>query len=472
MPPLGAVQQLDRDSSETSHRSIFPARVALRWSAPRPIWWLLMGLAVIGQACEKRVSGIDREDPGTPAERVAVARRVTQDKPRALVSPKVQTASSFFISPKPAPGRGTRDDPFGLPDLLMAKNAKGPALTILKPGDTLFFLAGTYHVTGSPTEGSELLSPTVSGTASQPITLAAYPGATVNVVETGGLQPVFGTSGSILNYVRFLGFSVDPGPGVIGTLGDPTVKAAFHIYGTGNEVGYCTIIGRYIATVDNHDGIRLDYSHNAWIHHNNIYGVTGKGDNSAGIKMYASTGYLIEDNYIHECNDGIHDKDAPRPDGSNQSIYRRNYITSNRSLAFFGNVQDAQAIYYIYDNVFDGTVHIGYLNTGSQIFNNLVRSTTPFVAADNVWNQFVWNNIVLSGGKPITAYNETRVHFMPSGPKAPLQYMDYNVYDGAASYSFGASTSKSSVFNLSQMKSRGFESHSRVVRRLRSCFRT
>ncbi len=131
-----------------------------------------------------------------------------------------------------------------------------------------------------------------------------------------------------------------------------------------------------------------------------------------------------------------------------------------------GNNQDAQAQYYIYDNVFDGTVDLNGLNSSSQVYNNLVRTTsspTGFIGGSKIWNMSFWNNIVLSSGKPITAYVDKGDSFTPSGPQAPLHYMDYNVYDGAPSYDFGVYTSIHNVFNLSQMKARGFERHSRVV---------
>ena len=51
----------------------------------------------------------------------------------------------------------------------------------------------------------------------------------------------------MLNHVRFVGFNVNPGP-----------HQAFYIGGDGNEVAYNTITGQYVATTDNHDGIRID----------------------------------------------------------------------------------------------------------------------------------------------------------------------------------------------------------------------
>ena len=174
-------------------------------------------------------------------------------------------------------------------------------MTILQPGDTLYFLGGTYTVSGSttPTDWwTQLISPTVSGTASEPITLAAYPGATVNFVMTAGAQPLFGTTSPTLNYVRFLGFTIQP---CSTYQGGTEVADAVNLSGTGNEVAYCTIIGQYQNITDNYQGIWLTDAKNSWIHNNTIYGFTGPNDNGTGIKIYGSTNLIVEDNYIYDC---------------------------------------------------------------------------------------------------------------------------------------------------------------------------
>ena len=130
-------------------------------------------------------------------------------------APVVATGMTYYVSPSATSGSGTLANPFGLPDLLNADDSPGRALTVLKPGDTLDFEAGNYHFNGLTYNGSwstQLLGPTVSGTPTQPITLQAMPGATVNIFEDSGGQPVFGTEGPTLNYVRFMGFNVNPGP--------------------------------------------------------------------------------------------------------------------------------------------------------------------------------------------------------------------------------------------------------------------
>ena len=276
---------------------------------------------------------------------------------------------------------------------------------------------------------------------------------------------MFGTIYPLVNYVRFLGFTVDSGPGVPITGGNAvTAPPAFYIGGTGNEVGYCTVIGRYIATGDNHDGIRIEDANETWIHHNNIYGVTGDAANSAGVKLYREKLTLLSDNYIHNCRVGIFDKMAASPDGSTQSTYTRNYVANNTEWQFVGNGYNNQANFVIYDNVSEGNVNLGALNTNSQVYNNLILNITQVFNGQTLfYGASIWNNIALSGGQPLVGFIDQYEAFAASGSAAQLAYMDYNVYDGAPSYDFGGYVGSPSTFNLSQMRTQGFEQHSQVV---------
>ena len=235
-------------------------------------------------------------------------------------------------------------------------------------------------------------------------------------------------------------------------------------------MAYCQVIGRYMATTDNHDGIRLGSSDSSWIHHNNIHGVKGDSHNSSGIKIYKSTNLLIEHNHIHDCTVGIFDKDSGLADGSNQPIYRRNYLTHNSDVPFQGNNQGSLALFYIYDNVLDGPLNLDCNNRHSEIHHNLIRTNRLYRnmaqslgGAQSVLNLNLWDNIVISGGQTIMAYADNYLSFTRSGAQAPLGYMDYNVYDGAPRYSFGEYTSRSSDFTLSRMRAQGFERHAKVV---------
>ena len=129
-------------------------------------------------------------------------------------APEARTGKRYFVSANPTSGSGTIADPFGLIDLLNPDHSPGRALTVLGPGDTLFFRKGDYHIaghTGPNLWDQQLLSPSVSGTPARPITLQAYPGETVRIfVDGANGRPVFGTSTPALNYVRFIGFTVRP----------------------------------------------------------------------------------------------------------------------------------------------------------------------------------------------------------------------------------------------------------------------
>ncbi len=385
--------------------------------------------------------------------------------------------ASYYVAPILSHGAGTLANPWGVPDLVTIGTPTRPGVALSTPvaGDTLYFRGGTYSISGDGVNyTTQMIGPTHSGTASQPITLRPYPGEAVNLVCTAGRQPTCGTSFPVINYVRFLGLSVDPGPGIASP---PIPPVAFYISGTGNEVGYCEVIGRYAASIDNHDGIRIDFATNAWIHHNNIHDITGNSHNSAGIKMYADIATIVEDNYIHACNSAMYDKDAGTTDYSNQTVCRRNFFTNTSDLPFVGQVNSSHiGIEYIYDNVMDGGTSNGlglWLNSVNtspanqcQVYNNLFRgiagSAPRVISGYQGVQQNVWNNISLSGGVAVTGFYEYYTAFTPSGPSAPLAFMDYNVYDGAPTYKFGQFSTPSS-FTLTQFQGQGFEINAHVT---------
>jgi len=69
-----------------------------------------------------------------------------------------------------------------------------------------------------------------------------------------------------------------------------------HVGGKGAEIAYCEIVGQFVDTADNHDGLRIEHADGAWVHHNVIHGVQGKSGNSVGIKVYKSQNLVVEDN--------------------------------------------------------------------------------------------------------------------------------------------------------------------------------
>lgn len=424
------------------------------------------------------------------------------------------TAADHFISPKAGSGEGMLSNPYGLADLTVYHTdadqnftyyAPGPAITKLQPGDTLYFLAGTYSIQGIPRSfgnafayGQVILGPTTSGTADKPITIRNYPGAAVIINQTSDTaQPIFGGSAS---YIRYLGFTIHQ------SQGDSTqsISQAFRLENSSyNEIAYNTIIGHTWLNDngDNYEAIQLiSYAQTCignWIHHNDIGGIknTSNSPNAVGIKMYNNGWATIEDNYIHDCTGGIYDKasgiTASQPPGFHDITYRRNYFRANGyDLTGPGQLFSQQSVLHIYDNVFtEGNLNLGHLQTGSQVYNNLILGnlqgfgfdylhggwvtmgggdnlSTP-IACSMVDTQF-WNNIVFASG-PFNVIHSMSSDFVPlNAPGAPVSYMDYNVYTGAPSYLFGT-TSASGVstlltsFSLPQFQAQGGETHTSVV---------
>ncbi|MCH5376548.1 MAG: right-handed parallel beta-helix repeat-containing protein, partial [Planctomycetes bacterium] len=230
----------------------------------------------------------------------------------------------------------------------------------------------------------------------------------------------------------------------------------------GCVVRYCEVKGNPIDTGDNHDGIRIERAPDCRIHHNVIHGVQGKGPNSAGIKVYSKgvKNVIVEDNYIHENTAGVFDKDF-----GVDNTYRRNYFTGNRS-DFYGNNQGGLARYFIYDNVFDGTLELHAGNKATEVHDNLFRSDSPVGAwAGGVTDTKLWNNIVISNARSITACQNKRQELATA-----IGYLDYNLYDAPPIYSFGEYTSNRQRFSLDQIRSAGFEEHSRVAESVKNIF--
>jgi hypothetical protein len=407
-----------------------------------------------------------------------------KDPPPFSFLSKAHKATTYFISPKSTSGSGTRDDPFGLPDLLNTKStpvSQGPALTILMPGDTLEFRGGTYNLAGSPDAyTNQLICPTISGTASAPITIQAYPGESVIFNMTAGKQPAFGTASPTLSYVRFLGFKV-----VMGT----TIQAGGAWFlGTNNEVGYCEFVGNTTTVKDNYPGIRIDPGAvNIWVHHNFIHGFHGPDSTiGLGIQSFGGSQLLVEDNYCTDNAMGINEKWASNA-GNDQNIYRRNWLVNNTHFQWSGPFIGGTQTDYIYDNMLDGylPLDLGQNMVNTQVYNNFLRSLASAAggqviinngakmindASYNTATQVVqtnfWNNIMFQGGSiGVEAYH-TYEPYNQTGPSAPFAYSDYNIYDGAPGWDFGNGTR----FNLAQFRAQGFERHSRVVRSARDIF--
>jgi hypothetical protein len=316
------------------------------------------------------------------------------------------------------------------------------AATVLRAGDTVLVKEGTYNVGASPGWAAPAVGPVHAGTADAPITFRACLGHRVTITTSGGQAAI----GSNRDYVVWDGFAVDMTDRMKGII----------IFGArGCVVRYCEVAGNYVDSGDNHDGIRIERAPDCRIHHNIIHGVQGKGPNSAGIKVYSKgvKNVTVEDNYIHDNTAGVMDKDF-----GVDNTYRRNYFTRNH-VDFYGNNQGGTARYFVYDNVFDGKLDLHADNAGTEVHDNLFRSDTLVTSwAEGVRQTKVWNNVVLSKARSITACRNKK-----QPPASGLAYMDYNVYDARPVYDFGEYTPNHQRLSLDKMQLKGLERHSRVV---------
>jgi hypothetical protein len=323
------------------------------------------------------------------------------------------------------------------------------AATALRAGDTVLVKQGTYNAGTSPGWAAPAVGPARSGTKDSPITFKACPGHRVAITTAGGQAAI----GSNRDYVVWDGFIVDM---------KDRMKGIIILGAKGCVVRYCEVRGTYIASGDNHDGIRIERAPDCRIHHNVIHGVQGNSPNSAGIKVYSKgvKNVIVEDNYIYDNTAGVFDKDF-----GVENTYRRNYFTRNKTH-FYGNNQGGPARYYIYDNVFDGKIELHAANTGTEIHDNLFRSDSLAGAwAGGVVETRIWNNVVISKARSITACENKRQQLTSA-----LAYMDYNLYDAPPVFNFGQYTPKPQRFSLGQMQSSRFEEHSHVVASQRDVF--
>ena len=155
----------------------------------------------------------------------------------------VVEARDYYVSDKATAGRGTTENPFGLPDLQSIQNPEkvSNACAALHPGDTLWFKGGTYEFTKTTKPGlwhyQAHLWSARSGEPGKPISFRAMPGEKVVLKRVSGGQPLLGSRGS--SDVRFEGF-------VLEAEGQGMAKM---IWLSGDckrvEVAYCKIIGNF-----------------------------------------------------------------------------------------------------------------------------------------------------------------------------------------------------------------------------------
>lgn len=372
-------------------------------------------------------------------------------------------AKDYYVAPRPGSGEGTASDPFGMDDL--PKGRPGcRAMEVLQPGDTLYFRAGDYHLSGNPRRAGgfyALICPARSGTRDKPITIAAAPGEEVHLYDDGGNNPLLGTisrGDQGHDFTRFVGLTVHPGTSL------PGIRVG-HCEGV--EVAYCRVVGKYYPTRDNHDGIRLDSARDTWVHHCEVTGVKGDGMNSAAVKLYFSVDSIFEDCFLHDCRTGFWDK----KDGSRTTL-RRSVVINCDPCVRGNETQGWEGDYSmnIEDCILQSAVQFNGVTRGSRIHDNLFFShTIADATATSQTGLEIWNNVVISPRSRIRVLDLRRMGWAaPGSPRSPVAYLDNNLYtaeDAAPNiqYALGQYAPPFLKLEMRDMRGEGLERQSQVV---------
>ena len=157
------------------------------------------------------------------------------------------------------------------------------ATQTLQAGGTVYIKTGTYYVTGTNNRRIPALNPTNPGLKGFPISFRAYRGDNIIITMSSGTGPLIGANAT--DYIIWDGFTIIEGNSYHQDTGPVTFFNCNNCI-----IQNCEIIGSYVPTTDNHDGIRIAHSNNITVQNCFIYGIRGDSYNSAGIKLL---GYLL-----------------------------------------------------------------------------------------------------------------------------------------------------------------------------------
>lgn len=305
--------------------------------------------------------------------------------------------------------------------------------TTFAPGDTIYFRAGTYDISAySASFSCPAIHPNAatSGTVSQPITIAAYPGETVyldgkNVIAGG----MIGICATLSNYITFDGFNlinpkVGPGVDIFGVNANVNMPLSDRVVGTvAQNFNICCLYDP--STVSNNvNAVRLEGTTGTVIRNNimhNIHSANG-GGNATGVTLYFTDHVTIEHNEIYDAEIGIHPKSI-----AVSTIIRYNYLHDFTSTGYeLLNVGSSQVVdgNQFYNNIIfntGGAIYFDY--TSSPITNNLVYNNTIVGYRNNAYN---WGNYNGTGGleAPGTFYNNLSYRTVAEASYG--DFFDYN----------------------------------------------
>jgi uncharacterized repeat protein (TIGR02543 family) len=333
-------------------------------------------------------------------------------------------------------------------------------------GDTVYFLEGTYNtVPASPPSGENpgnyqhyraKWEPKHSGTASAPITFAAYPGAEVII---NGILPgeiiadnsspdmirVFSTGRQ--DHIIFDGFIIQATDGAGGQkLG--SIIIGYDIANWDNSSNYCIIrncifkgLDTPILTTDNREAIRIEYAQHTLVQNCYLQNIRQpiNWQNTGAIKMYDTKYTTVENCEIFNCTSSIYDKR-----NSEFSTFRNNYINNcNDGIHITGygpNNRSNHDDLTIYNNVIINSNHCSIWNECQDdshsdrmtIYNNTFYTGNAPGVSVQTWGgteKRYYNNIIQ--GKRISDYEGVLKFFVRTNSIAvPVEIAecDYNQY--------------------------------------------
>ncbi|RKY40671.1 MAG: hypothetical protein DRP81_09130, partial [Candidatus Omnitrophota bacterium] len=247
------------------------------------------------------------------------------------------------------------------------------AVQAVQAGDIVYVRAGTYYIKARGDRGEPALNPANSGSPGNYIVIAAYNGEPVTITYDPEISGPDGPhSGPLIgayrkSYIKWEGFKIiETTAGYHRDTGPVVIACSDHII-----VENCEIIGTYIPTLTNHDGIRIEKAEHVTIRNCRIHGVKGDLWNSGGIKLYYTKDIIIEHNEIYDCTRGFYDKDS-----GVRNIFRYNLVHDcDYGFMYPGNAAHSENG-EVYQNIFYNCKEGAHLIDGGddhgwKVYNNI-----------------------------------------------------------------------------------------------------
>jgi hypothetical protein len=298
--------------------------------------------------------------------------------------------------------------------------------------------------------------PSRSGTATDPITIAAYPGheRSVRIVAPGtnGARPI-GSYGS--DWIIWDGFRLKSNSANYNNGGAWIGGGAHHV-----TIRNCIFEGTTNITVnDNRQAIMIEDSNDFHIHDNLFqdWWSTSQNDMSnAAVRAYRINGGIIENNEFNDCNAGIDLKGQCNVE-SDTSV---TYVRYNLFVDFVSQTSNAnnRGIYGFHQTDPSPTNQVRHLRIYQNVFDNLHEGVTDGEGGAYDWDVYnntfydirdgctawwgssgtsnytrweVWNNIFILSSSSKWMLNGHGISV--AGKDNVIHYWDYNCYHNSGS---------------------------------------